>query len=137
MDVHTLLEAAEHNDLATVKACLEANVPVDAANPNGHTALMKASVGWMPMMQYLLEQGADVNAQVNGNSYTPLMMAASFAPVEAVQLLLDWGADVNAVHHRTGLTALLMAATNNQATTVEVLLERGATLTFPGTAWQL
>ena len=56
-----------------------------------------------PIVQLLLEHGADVNAEDNHYS-TPLHLATSSDP-EIVQLLLQHGADINALdqRHRTPL----------------------------------
>ena len=68
-----------------------------------HMADVKEQRDKKPIVQLLLEHGADVNAEDNNYS-TPLHLATSLEP-EIVQLLLQHGADTNALDqsHRTPL----------------------------------
>ncbi len=80
---------------------------VDARGFEGFTALMGASSeGKIAAMEYLLSQGADVNAK-NDDGVTPLMLAATES-VDAVKLLVDAGANIDAQDNQ-GYTALYYA----------------------------
>lgn len=64
--------------------------------------------GWMPAMQFLVEeQGADVN-QRDHNGYTPVHHAAARGDNEMILYLVEHGADVTAVA-RSGQTTVDMA----------------------------
>ena len=52
----------------------------------------------IPLMDLLLQHGADVNAQETESGNTPLYVAASFGREEVVALLLEKGADPNIVN---------------------------------------
>ena len=65
----------------------------------GFTVLHTAINTWsqeahLPAIQLLIDNGADVNASVNG--FTPLMSAVQMHYAPAVKLLIDKGANVNA-----------------------------------------
>jgi hypothetical protein len=81
--------AVVRGDFATVKTLLRSG-----ADPN--LFLYAASEdGKIEMVQFFLENGADVNAINNFNGATPLIGAALRGKVETVQFLLAHGADVN------------------------------------------
>ena len=64
--------------------------------------------GWVPAVQFLVEElGADVNAR-DHNGYTPVHHAASRGDVALIKYLVSKGADVKAVA-RTGQTTVDMA----------------------------
>ena len=66
-------------------------------NKNGYTPLDLAafSVHYMPMVKFLIDKGADVNAKSAAGA-TPLFWAVLRQQRDEVQYLVDHGADVNA-----------------------------------------
>ena len=71
---------------------------------NAHTHIPD---NWIAAVEYLLEQGADIN-QRDANGYTPLHHAAARGDTEMIQWLVDRGADVMVVS-RKGQTTVDMA----------------------------
>lgn len=86
--------ASRHGRLVILEGLLKHDANVSARTHSGASALHLASSGddWEPIMQALLDAGADINAQDN-NGDTPLEYAAWIGNNEAVRWLLDRGAD--------------------------------------------
>ena len=94
-------------------------------------ALQAASFGGHEkVVQMLLDQGADVNAQ--GGEYGNALQAASVKGHEkVVQMLLDQGADVNAQGGNYG-NALQAASVGGHEKVVQMLLDQGADVNAQG-----
>jgi RNA polymerase sigma factor (sigma-70 family) len=89
--------------------------------------LWKAA-GWdrKDVVEFLLEEGADVNA-ITRSRQTPILGAAQSGNVEIVKLLIDAGADVS-VRFKDGRTALHKAAEVKSGPTTELLISEGVEL---------
>ena len=90
--------------------------------------LLHWAVKWgsQAMMEFLIEQGADVNA-VNKKGATPLFIASFHGDREAMSLLIEEGADVNAGKEgNLNSTPLHWAAFNGHTESVKLLLAGGA-----------
>ena len=79
-----------------------------------------AAYGYLDILTYLVENGADVNAVTRDfkdrhrdRSYSPLTMAIEREHIDTVKFLVDQGADVN-LQVKGGSTALHIAAKRNQ-----------------------
>lgn len=95
---------------------------------HGATPLYYAALaGNVPILKYLLEQGADPNAGRIG----PLHAAASEGRVGVLNVLLEAGADVNRTGSR-GETALFSAVSAGSHPAVRLLLKRGADVNAGG-----
>ena len=98
---------------------------VNAINTNGNTPLMvavgrsKLSTG---IAEFLIKNGADVNAKNNYNS-TPLTIACESGNINMVKLLVKYGADVNNPMTEYGSGPLLAADSDEIE---EFLIEHGA-----------
>ena len=101
-----LVEAAERNDAAAVEALLSEDGDVNAAQPDGATALHWAA-HWdaVDMTGYLLRAGAAVDA-VNELGVSPLSVACRNGSAEMVKTLLSGGADARAAEP-SGETVLM------------------------------
>jgi ankyrin repeat protein len=65
----------ERTALAAVRAALEHDLPIDAVNADGETALCgAATMGYNQIIQLLVEKGASVNVKTKSGR-TPLMLA--------------------------------------------------------------
>jgi bla regulator protein blaR1 len=83
-----------------------------------------ADEGDLGGVRELLDQGADVNAAVDGDG-SALIVAAREGYLQLVRLLLDRGADVNLAVSGDG-APLIMAAREGHLAIVRLLLDRGA-----------
>ena len=113
-------------DAEMVRLLVEHGAWVDDRDREGTTALHNAAWrGNLDIVRYLIEQGASLNALMNGGGNTALHNAASIGNIEVVRVLLDAGADVDC---RTtwGATPLQWAARQGGEDVVQLLLERGA-----------
>jgi ankyrin repeat protein len=119
-----LYTAIRTNDLARLKVLVGSRDAANAPGAFGETPLMDgATAGSAEAMAFLLDKGADVDAQ-NPFGTTALMMAATDAA--KVRLLLDRGAKVN-VASKQGRTALFVAAmSDGSAPIVRMLVAKGA-----------
>ena len=112
------------DDLARLKTLVSSRDEANAPGPLGSTPLMDAAVaGSAEAMAFLIDKGADPNAQ-NPFGTTALMMSAT--QIAKVRLLLDRGAKAN-IASKQGRTALFIAAMSEpSAEIVGLLMAKGA-----------
>jgi ankyrin repeat protein len=120
-----LAEAMARRDKATVRALLKQRVDVNAAMPDGATALLWA-VHWddFEAVDLLLKAGADINA-ADDHRITPLARACSNASLRMVTTLLDAKANPN-IAQTNGITPLIAAIRVGSLDIVKALIARGA-----------
>jgi ankyrin repeat protein len=120
-----LLEAVKRRDQQALAALLRAKADVNAAQPDGATALAWAVyLGERGMAEALLAAGAAVNtADEYGES--PVTLAAANGDAALVQRLLSAGGDARAARWN-GETAVMIAAGAGSLDTVRRLVQRGA-----------
>ena len=92
--------------------------------------LFAVECGHDQIVQLLLNQGADINAQ-GGFSGTTLQTALTEGHVKMIQMLLDRGADINAQGGHYG-NALQAALRNGYDEVVQMLLDKGADVNAQG-----
>src|SRR5262244_1713139 len=103
-----LWRVAETDDTERVESLLASGGDINARNPHGMTALMRAAAcGRIKMVRALLNLGADPNTSRN-DKFTPLMLAAFFGHEEIVKVLVEHGAETNAAS-RFGTSAQMWA----------------------------
>ncbi|MCD4654049.1 ankyrin repeat domain-containing protein [bacterium] len=122
-----ILKAVENGDLEAVKTCIKNGADVNSKNDRGWTTLHWAAFkGHLKIAEYLIQQGAEVDALAkNNNNKTPLMLAALEGKANVVDLLIKNGANVSS-KDRDGSTALHMAAASGHYKAVKLLIEKGA-----------
>ncbi len=128
-------DAAMRRDLAAVRQLIGARADVNAAQPDGMTALhWAARHGRDDIAAVLLKAQANVRAVTRIGALTPLHLAAEMGSAPVVKALLAAGADV-AARAATGVTPLHYAALSGSATSVAALLERGAEVNAREPEW--
>ncbi len=121
----SLVDAARSGDAAAVRGLLAKKANVNAAAPDGTTALHWAvQRDDASMVEALLKAGAKVDA-VTRHGVTPLQLAATNGSATVITRLLDAGANPNSALP-DGETALMMASRTGAVDAVRVLLDRGA-----------
>ena len=107
--------------------CSIAGADVNAKDKGGLTPLHSATLrNAVEIAEFLLNNGADVNAKNYYDGLTPLHIAVMRNAVEGVEFLLNNGADVNAKNYHNGLTPLHIAVMRNVFRVAELLLNNGA-----------
>jgi ankyrin repeat protein len=119
-------DAVQNRDLATLQVLLKLHAAVNAAQPDGTTALHWAA-HWndSETVGLLLKAGADAKA-VNHYGATPLSEAAALGNAMIVEQLLKAGADPNTRTTSDGETVLMTSARAGNLDAVKTLLDHGA-----------
>jgi ankyrin repeat protein len=135
-DESPVADAVMRGDSSRVRQLIKQGLDVNAAQPDGMTALhWAAQRGDAGGAQMLMYAGARVDAVTRNGNYTPLHLAARNGRAAAVKALLAAGADVNAVTTTGAVTALHFAASNGDPATVSALLDKGAPVDTREGAW--
>src|SRR5215468_10493211 len=118
--------AAQNRDMTTLRALVRQRTDVNAAQPDGTTALHWAA-HWndLETVNLLLRAGADVKA-TNRYGATPLSEAVVTGNASLVGTLLKAGASANTLTTRDGETVLMTAARAGNTEAVKMLLDRRA-----------
>jgi ankyrin repeat protein len=112
----------------SVSLFLERGVePDDQSVPSGDGYLFAAArSGCLPVLDKLLEDGADVN-QVSGTGVSALNYAIHYDHLDTVQFLIEHEADVN-MGDRRQWTPLHLAVRNRNTALIPLLVDAGADL---------
>ena len=120
-----LIEAVKAGDAGAVAALIETGAEIDAAEPDGTTALhWAAHHDDLRLAARLLEAGAEADATTR-YGVAPLALAATNGSADMLEMLLDAGADPDRASGE-GETPLMTAARTGVVPAVDVLLEHGA-----------
>ena len=127
-----LVDAARRQDWTAARTLLKDGAEVNAAEPDGATALAWAA-HWNAeeFTRQLIAAGADVN-RANDLGVTPLALACVNGSAPVVEALLKAGAAPD-VTRDTGETALMTAARTGDAAVVKLLIAFGANPNANGT----
>lgn len=120
----TLLHWAAHSgDIDCIGAMLyEFNIPVDAKDAHGGTALFTALfMKKVEAVEFLLEHGADPQITIEGDRSTPLHVAVEHGNSECVKLLLSFGADATATNAQGETPVVFAKKTKNNSALKELL----------------
>jgi len=119
-------DAARNRNAEAVRSLVGKRADVNAAQPDGTTALHWAA-HWndIESVNLLLKAGANAKT-VNRYGATPLSEAVMAGSVPVVQALLSAGADAKTLTTADGETVLMTASRGGNAEIVKILLDRGA-----------
>jgi ankyrin repeat protein len=120
-------EAAIVGEIPFVQAALAAGQDINERAPDGFTALSLAVFfRQAETARYLIESGADVNAQAtNASQVGPIHAAVAREDIVTLELLLYHGADANACQQKS-LRPVHAAASSGNTQLVALLLMFGA-----------
>src|SRR6266705_3031659 len=119
-------DAAQRKDKEAIRALVKERADVNAAQPDGTTALHWAA-HWndAELVDMLLRAGANAKA-VNRYGATPLSEAVVSGSAAMIEALLHGGADPKTLTTADGETVLMTAARAGNVDAVRILLDRGA-----------
>ena len=131
----TLVDAAKNSDINTIRALVDKHTDVNAADPDGTTALHWASYhDDVATADLLIKAGARVNAATD-LGVTPLWNASLNGSEAMVKRLLQADANPNAALP-SGETSVMAAARGGYAAVVEQLIAKGADVNARGARQQ-
>ena len=120
-----LVDAVKSRDKAAIRALLAQRVDVNAAEPDGTTAIHWAvRADDLETAEMLIRAGANVKAK-NRYGMTPLHLASTNGNGTMVETLLKAGADPNTALPE-GETVLMAAARTGSLAVVKALIDHGA-----------
>lgn len=121
-----LFAAARKGDFTTVRDLLEKYPDMKNVKISGGWTLLHVVFDSREMVEYLIENGADIKARSDGQ-WTPLHNQAYKGNLDSVKLLLEHGADIEA-KTSFGHTPLLSSIRWNRIEVTKFLIEKGANL---------
>jgi len=120
-----IADAAEQGDKALVRTLIQQKADVNAAQPDGMTALHWAALKDDPALaQLLIDAKANLDPLTRLGSYTPLYVAAKNGNASVAEVFLKAGADTKRTSS-TGATVLMAAAASGSVRLVDALIARG------------
>src|SRR5437867_6280767 len=120
-----LIDAVKAADRGAIRTLLQQRVDVNAAEPDGATALhWAARTNDLQTAEMLIRAGANVKA-ANRYGITPLYLACTNGNAAMIEMLWKAGADPNTALSE-GETALMTAARTGNVEAVNALLAHGA-----------
>ena len=120
-----IFEAVESDDLSEVRQHIAEESDIDERNLINETPLIRAaSYGYLDIVVYLCEEGANIDAQYDAGN-TPLIVACWHGHLDVVKFLVNRGANVQ-VKNKGGDDAVTWAAEHGHLEIVKFLIEHGA-----------
>lgn len=129
--VPKLVQSVINNNLKQVKEILKSTkYDINVRDWKDKTAMHYAcEMGFTEMVKYLIQEGADIEAEEN--SWTPLLLASERGHLEVIRLLLAAGANIETPTLFNKNTPISWAAMSGHTACVKLLLENGARIDVP------
>ena len=126
-----LMLAAFYGKLNIVKLLRQKSASYDLKDKSGMSAIHYAVDGGnADTLEWILQDGADVNARDYSNGWTPLLRAASVnSSKDIARVLVRYKARIDAMD-KEDKTALMIATVNGNLQFVQVMIENGADFTI-------
>ncbi|KAJ5737756.1 uncharacterized protein N7483_002881 [Penicillium malachiteum] len=106
---------------------------IDQPAKNGATVLECAcQSSSLECIEMIVSAGADVDAIVDLQGRTPLMITATTDNYQVAEILLNAGAEIDHVHEHNGIPAVTVAVFSGSLKVLETLISRGANLDLMG-----
>ncbi len=129
-------DAAMSGDTELVRSLLRQAADVNAAQPDGMTALhWAAENNAAELAEMLVYAGANLEAETRVGAYRPLHIASKAGNVAMVRVLLEAGGDIDAATTAGGAAPLHFAAATGNPEIVALLLDHGAEVNALEVAW--
>ena len=120
-------DLAREGDLLSAEVIFEAGAPVDAPNDEGRRPLHEAAFhGHLDMAGFLLDNGADIDAEVQPFGHTALTLAVQQSHYAMAEYLLRRGARIAAADRLSGASPLHIAAARGDVKMIGLLIRAGA-----------
>ena len=119
-----LFAAAEKGDFETVKNLLTKYPDMKNVKRNGGWTLLHLSFNSRELIEYLIENGLDIEAR-SDSQWTPLHSQAYGGHTDGVELLLENGADIEA-KHAYDMTPLVSSIRWDRIDVAKLLVDNGA-----------
>jgi ankyrin repeat protein len=126
-----LFDAAEKGDFETVKDLLTKYSDMKTVRRDGGWTLLHLSFGSRELVEYLIENGLDIEAR-SDSQWTPLHSQAYGGHIDGVELLLEHGADIEA-KHAYDMTPLISSVRWDRIDVAKLLVEKGANVNVTNT----
>ncbi len=127
-------DAILRNDLAAIRALISSNpalLTAEDPGSGGSPLRIAALLGNVPIIELLIESGANINA-TDSTGETPLHAAAGNEGYpdtkDAILFLLSHGANINATNTKNGVNPLHRVAARAKPEIVSLLISRGAAI---------
>ncbi|WP_264683262.1 ankyrin repeat domain-containing protein [Wolbachia endosymbiont (group B) of Euphydryas aurinia] len=123
-----LINSVKQSNLNKVKEYINEGADISTKDNHGKTPLhIAAKRGLLDIAKFLLDKGADIDAQENKFGRAPLHLAAAKGHLDIVKYLIEKGADVDVYQGGWSYsTALHLAARKGHLDIVKYLIEKGA-----------
>lgn len=123
-----LINSVKQSNLNKVKEYINKGADISTKDNHGKTPLhIAAKRGLLDIAKFLLDKGADIDAQENKFGRAPLHLAAAKGHLDIVKYLIEKGADVDVYQGGWSYsTALHLAAQKGHLDIVKYLIEKGA-----------